>query len=137
MPRADWVSPGCSNRLEREEKHLNLPKLLSHLFRSQMGLFRLGGQISSQLSQPQKAFLLPSCTYSIFPLLVPSRQEHDIATWRAGRGKPGARYTCVSVSASANRSPVVPYHPISSGCVTVRVTNLHLKMKVLCFFLKK
>lgn len=40
---------------------------------------------SLQLSQPQKAFLLPGCTYSIIAMLVPSRQERGVATWRAGR----------------------------------------------------
>lgn len=61
----------------------------------------------------QKACLLPSYTYSIFPWLVLSRQEHTVAIWKAGRGgnlvqnKP--MYKCVCELKLKPRSPL-PTH---------------------------
>lgn len=46
---------------------------------------RVGADKFAAVSAPI-AFFFPCCTYSIFPLLVSSRQEHSVATWRE-RGK--------------------------------------------------
>lgn len=92
--------------LSRALKQLNLLKMLSCLFRNRVGPFFFlwgtgWGQTSLQLSQPRMAFFFPCCTYSIFPLLVPSRQEHSVVTWREGGRETWCKiHLCTSVSES-------------------------------------
>lgn len=80
---------------EKRGKPPELTKAAFSLVQKPDGPFLTGGSDKFTAFSAQKPFLLPSYTYSISPLLVPSRREHSVATWRARRGKAGARYTCV------------------------------------------
>lgn len=61
-----------------------------------------GRQVCSCLS-PGSLFSSLSCTYSIFPLLVPSRQEHSAATRREGERETCCKiHPCASVFESWN-----------------------------------
>lgn len=71
-------------------------------------------------SQPQLAFFFPSCTYSIFPLLILSRQEHSVATQKGREGgKPGAKSILVRACLGAEtegHSPLPPHFMGDHAC---------------------
>lgn len=61
-----------------------------------------GGGIDKFAAVSAPDFFYSSCTYSIFPLLVPSRQEHSVATRREGERETCKIHPCTSVSESRN-----------------------------------
>lgn len=77
---------GAQTRWKERKKTPEFTKAAFTLVQKPNGPFLMGWGTSSQLSQPQEAFLLPSCTYGTFPRPVPSRRAHGVAPWGAGSG---------------------------------------------------